>query len=487
MGPPVLGLGIAIICSLLLPSICARAQVSEIPWHSFSGPDGARPQGALTAGPDGALYGVCAFGGPAGNGVVFKIGPGGAGFRILHGFGTSAGGEPDPSDGMWPSGRLLLGNDGALYGTTTDGGTNQLGTMFRINPDGTGYAVYRNCTAFPWVALQPGFIQGLDGAFYGVAFDKYGSLYRFNPDGTGATMLHQFGITNNDGMSPNGALVQRPDGALYGTTFAGGSGSEHGTVYKINLDGTDYTILHNFWEFPFAPFDGCLPQAGLTLSSDGALYGTTTSGGMNCQGALFAVNPDGTGYGTVWSFAGPTHDPRGTYLQSPEGLRPKGELLAVSDGALYGTTSAGGQWTNGTVFCFDPMAQALTVLYNFQGRPGDGSAPTSALVQGPDGALYGTTDRGGEFGLGMVFRIATPRLVTNWQQPLFAPVSISSNGSPVLRFGGALNASYQLLASTNLADWTPLNTFTNAGGLMQWVDLDATNYPHRFYRAALVP
>ena len=86
-----------------------------------------------------------------------------------------------------------------------------------------------------------------------------------------------------------------------------------------------------------------------------------------------------------------------------------------------------------------------------------------------------------------MFRLATPELGRAWQAPLFISVAALPGGSVQVQLGGARNCSYRLDGSVNLVDWQPLTTFNNTSGLMEWTDLDAVNYPHRFYRAAMVP
>jgi len=127
---------------------------------------------------------------------------------------------------------------------------------------------------------------------------------------------------------------------LYGTTQNGGSNYD-GTLFKINTDGTSYSILHNFTNSP----DGSYPYAGLTVSGN-TLYGTTVSGGSNDWGSVFQINSDGTGFTVLHSFT----------LSAAGGFQPYGGL-AISGNVLYGTTENGGE---GVVFAIGlPTPPAL--------------------------------------------------------------------------------------------------------------------------------
>ena len=199
------------------------------------------PQAALVSGPDGALYGTTCEGGSSGAGTIFRVHNDGTGFQVLRDFQTNN------VDGQKPYAALILAQNGMLYGTTYAGGTNNLGTVFRLGIDGANYLI-----------------------------------------------LHNFTTNAADGRNPYAALVQGTDGVLYGTTYAGGNGIYlSGTVFRLNSDGTGYTILRNFTG---GPTDGANPRDGVVQGSGGALYGTTYAGGSANQGTLFRLNADGTGY-----------------------------------------------------------------------------------------------------------------------------------------------------------------------------------------------
>src|SRR5439155_18572750 len=154
------------------------------------------------------------------------------------------------------------------------------------------------------------------------------------------SVLRRFTAVGGDGENPDGALVQGSDGALYGTTYSGGSNSV-GTIFWLATNGTAYSVLHSFAS---TTGDGQRPRAALVEGWDGALYGTTYSGGGSSVGALFTLSKDGNGYRILRSFSNTGGD----------GQNPRGDLVIGSDGAFYGTTWAGGQLGVGTVFRIIP-------------------------------------------------------------------------------------------------------------------------------------
>jgi uncharacterized repeat protein (TIGR03803 family) len=264
---------------------------------------------------------------------VFKLNPDGTGFTVLQKFdyGTT---------GANPYAGLIQGTDGALYGTTLGGGAHGYGTVFKLNPNGTGFTVLQNFDKFTTGYVPyAGLVQGTDGALYGTTeqggSSGYGTVFKLNPDGTGFTVLQNLDLVTTGGYT-RGALMQGRDGVLYGTTPIGGGGK--GTVFKLNPDGTGFTVLQKF------DFGGVTtgmesggPHGRLIQGTDGALYGTA-GGGAHGGGTVFKMNPDGTGFTVL----------KNDFDNSTTGSSP----WAVSqgtDGALYGTTTGGGRSGSGTV------------------------------------------------------------------------------------------------------------------------------------------
>ncbi len=269
-----------------------------------------------------------------------------------------------PDDGANPQGGLTLSGIN-LYGTAEFDGSSSNGTVFAINTDGTGFT----------------------------------NLYNFTTT-SGALS------TNSDGARSRAGLILS-DNILYGTTYEGGN-SGNGTVFAVNTDGTDFTNLHSFtekWENFLGYFtnsDGANPLAGLILSGN-TLYGTAEYGGTSGNGAVFAINTDGTGFTNLYSFTA-TNATSGLYpvYTNSDGANPQAGLV-LSGNILYGTTYDGGSSGNGTVFAINTDGTGFTNLYSFtalvSNTNSDGANPHCSLTLSGN-TLYGTAQYGGSSGNG---------------------------------------------------------------------------------------
>lgn len=187
-------------------------------------------------------------------------------------------------------------------------------------------------------------------------------------------------------------MVLDAKGALYGTT----AGANFGTVFKFDPATDTPTTLH-----AFSGADGKAPYAGLVFDKNGALYGTTLAGGAYNSGTVFKLTPPAVGK-TAW-----TETVLHSFTGGADGANPMAALVFGPDGALYGTAAGGGLGKKGTVFRLDPTNQTLTPLHTFFGT--DGAYPEGALVFDKSGALSGTTSRGGpnlNVDVGTVFKLA---------------------------------------------------------------------------------
>jgi len=221
-------------------------------------------------------------------------------------------------------------------------------------------------------------------------------VYSFSP----ATNYIPFlGYTNMEGAFCTANLIQGSDGKLYGVAPSGGEFGG-GTVFSLNTDGTDITVLHAFTGvsyvgnpseglFLFSNNDGNKPT-GLMLGLDGNFYGTASQGGTNGFGAIFKLNSDGNCFTNLHSFA------------AGDGENPQGGLAQGPDGTLYGTAQNGGTNGSGTVFSIRPDGSGFSVLYNFtplnSNTNTDGTQPYGGLILSSDGTLYGTARYGGPSG-----------------------------------------------------------------------------------------
>ena len=384
--------------------------VTLVEFTGWVGPNlGSKPLAGLTLGADNSFYGTTSEGGLYNDGTVFRVTPGGV-FSTLLDFGFAY-----PSKGRNPSSELILGADGALYGTAANGGIEGNGTVFRLPPGGnlsvlSDFAADGTELTGRNVPQAP--VQAADGNFYGTTSDGgaggYGTIYRLTPGGTHSVLLSFTGTSGpNKGDDPRSALIIGRDGNFYGTTFSGGA-NNGGTVYRVTLAG----MLTTLFEFSYGSPSGYLPIGGLIEASDGSLFGTTALGGANNCGTVYRITPAGV-LSTLLAFTGNTGENKGN--------NSWGSLAAGDDADFYGTTREGGASGLGTVFRVT-AAGALTTLVEFGGANA-GAYPVATLTRGRDGNYYGTTSRGGANGFGTAFRMTPAGALTTL-------VSFTSQGLP---------------------------------------------------------
>jgi uncharacterized repeat protein (TIGR03803 family) len=327
---------------------------------AYSNSDGAYPSAGLILSGN-TLYGTTQLGGTNGEGTVFAVHTDGTGFTTLHSFKALI--NSTNSDGANPQAGLFLSGD-QLFGTTENGGTNGNGTVFVLNTDGLYFTNLHNFTALsaPFGGTNSdganpaaGLIASANDTLYGTAngggTHDNGTVFALNPDGTGFTNLYSFTafspvyFNNYDGENPYGGLVLS-GGTLYGTTHSGGTNNA-GTVFAVATNGTGFTVLHGFT----GGSDGANPYAGLVLSGS-TLFGTAGNGGNSYDGTVFAVNTNGTGFTTPH-----------TFTNSPDGFSPHAGLIS-SGNTLYGTANGG---TNGTGLVFSLTLPTPRLAITFSG------------------------------------------------------------------------------------------------------------------------
>ena len=365
---------------------------------------GDSPRGGLCPAPDGSLYGTTDRGGNADLGTVFKIDATGNRITLVHFSGVSG-----ASRGARPQAGLVLASDGNFYGSTTEGGANDMGTLFRLTPAGvlttlvdfTGNGATNKGA---WCSTR--LVQGPDGHLYGMGngggAGDYGTIFRMTLAGELTTLIEfTAGGGSNPGAWPIGALTLGPDGIFYGMTNSGGT-NDKGTIFKFDPETNAMTVLVNFTLTGTGQNRGGWPWGGLTFGSDGALYGLTNYGGLNNFGTIFKTTPSGD-ITTLVDFTGTAGAARGAY--------PVSTLFAAPDGFLYGTVNKGGNNDRGVLFKMT-TGGAITPLVDFKGQgvgiEGGAWPYMDEFVLGQDRQLYGMTNVGGRQGGGMVYRIEMP-------------------------------------------------------------------------------
>jgi uncharacterized repeat protein (TIGR03803 family) len=384
------------------PRAAHRAGTQYKVVYSFGAiPDGNNPLASLIRA-GGTLYSTTEYGGAnacgqTGCGTVFRITTAGT-EQVLYSFGSRP-------DGNYPYASLT---DVArtLYGTTRNGGANGCGdygndsgcgTVFSITPSGEERVLY----SFGWndghypVAPLIAVNSALYGTTRGGPAHQYGTVFSVTTSGA-ENVLHTFRKEDDHrGSSPTDALTDIK-GTLYGTTSQGGAYGD-GVVFSITPSGTE-KVLHSF-----NGADGAHPEESL-VDVKGTLYGTTASGGAHgggpkyCCGTVFSVTPGGIEK-VLHSFSG-GHD----------GADPVAPLIDVH-GTLYGTTLRGGSrscrlrdFPKGCGTVFSITTEGTEKVLHIFGSGTDGTRPTAGLTD-VDGTLYGTTSTGGKYGEGTVFAL----------------------------------------------------------------------------------
>jgi uncharacterized repeat protein (TIGR03803 family) len=314
-----------------------------------------------------------------------------------------------------------------------------------------------------------GLIEGRDGALYGTTSGGgstgWGIVFAINRNASNYRILHFFSGMTGDG-GPIAALIQASDGALYGTTSGGRRASGYGgTLFTVDTNGGGYAVLHSFTNSS----DGADPESALLEASDGALYGATVTGGSYGYGTLFSLNKNGSGYHLLHHFNYPG-----------DGVTPYCALVEGPDGALYGTTDGGGTDGAGTVFKLNKDGSNYSILHNFSTNGIDGLGPVAGLFLAANGIFYGTTFAGGQAGMGTVFRIWPP------ETPDMLGAATVGN-SVLVGFSGVSGYNYQILRSTDLSNWISLGTILMPPSGV-FTNIDSTPpKPAALYRAAWVP
>lgn len=439
-----------VLCCVLTQQLFAQTPTIL---HAFTEPalyapgtnyEGSNPRGKLLM-TNGTLYGTTAAGGGGANGTIFKMNADGTGFSVLHTFDPFI--QFHNSDGAYPySGLTLSGN--TLYGEAVVGGLTDNGTLYKVNTDGTAFEVLHNFTGAsddtgPWGGLT---MSG--NTLYGTTglSENSASVFSITADGLSFKTLHYFSTqngTNVDGARAVGGVIVSGN-TLYGAAQRGGLYG-NGTVFALTTDGTSFRVLHTFAATPNT--DGAYPSSALTLLGN-TLYGTTQYGGNYSGGTIYKLNTDGGGFATLYSFPPPL----------PSDVVWPSELVLIGS-SMFGTTEH-------TIFKIHTDGSGFSTLYTFAPISGNYQTNLNGAFPWADmslagNLLYGTTSGGGIWGNGTIFSLALPDMP-------FQP-SISLHGPNVVLAWPTNGLTLQ--STTNLTSpiWTSVasgavngqNTVTN--------------------------
>jgi uncharacterized repeat protein (TIGR03803 family) len=412
--------GCILVLTCLLPVFSSGASPAskEKVLYSFTdGADGGLPTSDLSIDSAGNLYGTTSEGGigcnGSGCGTVFELKRSQDSWKedVLYSF---TGG----SDGDGPQAGVIFDKVGNLYGTTSTGGSNGGGTVFKLSPNSRGgwteTVIY---DAFDCFSGSAGCLPRSDlvfdakGNLYGTAqvgssgpcAGGCGTVFELTQSGgtwTGTT-IHVFEGPPGDGAIPAEGVVLDSAGNLYGATSFGGSGSclsGYPIIGLISGCGMVYKLT---------PADGTWNETALYDILPGSGFGTRAAGEPffhNPNHLLGVTQTGGNGLGTVFELVDTQtkswRHPREAHIfyGNPDGKKPVGRLIGTVNGDLFGVTSIGGasQTQSGVVFglSLSKSGGVERILYSFTGPP-DGANPSAGLVSDSKGHLYGTTQYGG--------------------------------------------------------------------------------------------
>jgi uncharacterized repeat protein (TIGR03803 family) len=303
------------------------------------------PASGLYLGADGYLYGAGELSEVSPDGVIFKIDPTGQFVTLLHGF--------NGTDGSLPLSPPIMGADGNLYGTTSQGGTFQSGTLYEITAGGVFTSLYsfdRSTNGYaPWAPP----IQGPDGSFYGTTSGIYGdgptTIFKFTPP---SSITFLYTATSGKATAPVESMILGNDGNFYGAMSGDESGQDVGVLFKITPQGV-FTVLHTFRDSGGQLYS---PE-NLILGSDGNFYGAGLSGGAQVDGGIFRLTPGGK-YTVLASFDG------------TNGNGPIDGLMQHTSGVFYGDTSIGGTFNKGVFYELNLGLKPFAGLVSCMGKVG---------------------------------------------------------------------------------------------------------------------
>ncbi len=357
--------------------------------------------------------------------VIFKIKFDGTGFSVLETLTNETGYLPVD---------IVMTSEKNLVVPNLKGNDGFYGSIVKLKTDGSEFSVIKkfyieNDGSYPGTNLTKKSNNELLGAAGLGGPKNLGVIFSINSNGD-YHAVYEF-TDKEDGYAPFDAPVLGPDGNYYGVTIQGGV-NDQGVIYKLDLTGTvTFTKL-----FDFDGDNGAYPYSGLTVV-DGRLYGITGSGGVNDEGVLFAIDPDGSDFEKIMEF---DDDNGGAGLFS--------KLVYADDGFLYGTgesalykirpngddflklydddeytalfsdpfidengdvilvTTRGGTTNRGGILKVESDGSGFTVLHDFDVElEGPNTITNGQLVADPDGLLWGIEPNGGEGGTGIAFRM----------------------------------------------------------------------------------
>lgn len=336
-------------------------------YSCMGGLAGGSPQSTLLRESNSLLYGNTVSGGTHALGDVFRYNTITNTYTTLH--------SMDSATGFYPRGSMMKASDNKLYGLTSNGGADDAGVFFSLDPSNNQYVVLHEFNIADGQYPNGSIVQSsLNNKLYGMSTtggaNGGGNIFSYDIAGNVFTIVHEFEFTT--GWTSFGSLMESPNGLLYGMAFGGGS-TGYGVIFSFNPANNNYAVIHTF-----NGTNGSAPYSTL-IESSGTLYGTTSQGGTNNKGIIFSFNISNGTFTKLHDFADAT------------GSSPFGGVMRASDGKLYGMTINGGMNSLGVIFSYDLSINTYLKIYD--GSFADGGFPYGDLIEynGPLGINENTT------------------------------------------------------------------------------------------------
>ena len=356
---------------------------------AFQGANGIGPIGGLVEDASGNLFGTTVGGGGTGNnGTVFEVAKGSGTITTLAIFNGINGAKPQAG--------VILDNSGNLFGITSAGGQYNDGTIFELKKGSTTITTVATFNGTNGANSATGLVMDSSGNLFGLTAyggqgyngsnsSGYGTVFEL-PSGSGTiTTLAKF--TGANGAGPTGHIALDAAGNVFGATDEGGAAGD-GTVFEVAKGSGTITTLASF-----NTSNGAYALSGVVLDSGGNLFGTTMQGGAYGDGTVFEVQKGSGSITTLATFAGGN----GTGPSNNSGV------MLDSSGDVFGTTSDGGQFNDGTLFEVQKGSGAITTIITFNGT--NGGDPQASVIADNSGNLFGTTFGAGASNGGTVFEV----------------------------------------------------------------------------------
>ncbi len=445
------GLFVMLVAALVFAGVLVPAQAqlpAPTPLYGFQqeSTDVIEPTGPIAQGRDGNLYGVGVNRGANSKGGVYKITPSGSESLLVSFPSTFAEG------GCLG---LVLGMDGNFYGTCNGGGANNYGLFYRVTPEGVLTDLYD--FTVDSVTIQGTPVLGEDGNFYGATS---ANIYRITPAGVYKTIFTFVGGSGNANPS---VLSAGSDGYFYGAVADANGFGNQGGVFRVTSGGA-FKLIYGF---DCTSAVGCGPTIGVTMGSNGRLYGTTGAGGTNSNGVIFEMTTAGKDVAALHNINNLTEGANNT---GGGGLDCENLILEGSDGNLYGANQGGGSGNQGGLYELTSADVFSGFLFLAATNYTVGDSPYSPLMQHTNGTIFGTTNGNGENeAAGVFFSInnSLPPFIS-----LVTPVPAGKEGtevgilgqgftaSSIVKFGGTAATTTALTGSTFIMATVPSGALT---------------------------